>query len=53
MRNDELSLLQELVGHADAFAQQSAGVAAQIEDQSLEVAELIERVGELHARWSR
>ena len=45
MRNDELSLLQELVGHANAFAQQSAGIAAQIENQSLQIAELIERFG--------
>ena len=37
MRNDELSLLQKLVGHADAFTQQSAGILAQIEDQTLQM----------------
>ena len=35
--------LQELVGDADAFAQQPAGIASQVEDQSLQIAERIER----------
>src|SRR5579872_427650 len=43
MRDDQLSLLEELVGDTDAFAQQAAGIAAQIKDQALEIAEGIER----------
>src|SRR5437762_3558419 len=46
MRDDDLSLLEELVGDADAFTEQAAGVAAEVEDQSLEIAEGIERVGD-------
>ncbi len=42
VRDDELSLLQELVGHAYAFTEQSAGILAKIEDQTLEIAHLIE-----------
>src|ERR1700733_7147091 len=42
MRNDELVFLQELVGHTHAFAQQAAGIAAQIKNQTLEIAKLIE-----------
>ena len=42
--NDHLSLAQELVGYAHAFAQQAAGILAQVENQSLEVAHLIQRV---------
>src|SRR5580692_9088139 len=45
VRDDELSLLQELVGDADALTEQTARIAAQVEDESLEVAEGIERVG--------
>ena len=45
MRNDQLSLTQELVSNADAFVEQAAGILPQIEDQSLQVAHLIERVG--------
>src|ERR1700691_2772471 len=42
MRNDELVFLQELVGHAHTFAQQAAGITAQIKNQTLEFAELIQ-----------
>src|SRR5690348_11090338 len=45
MRDDELSLLEELVGDADAFAQQSTRIATQIELQALQVAEGIKRLG--------
>ena len=37
MRNDGLSLLQELVGHCHAFVQQPARVAAEVEDQAVNV----------------
>ena len=42
MRNDELVFLQELVGYAHAFAEQAAGIAPQIENQTLEIAKLIQ-----------
>src|SRR5271167_287236 len=45
--NNDLSLLQELVGHADAFAQQSAGILPQVEDQAVEVTHLIKRLPQL------
>ena len=38
MRNDKLTLLQELVGDAHAFTQQAAGITPQIENQSLQIA---------------
>ena len=44
VRNDQLALLQELVGHADAFAEQAAGILPQIEDQALQIAHLVERL---------
>ena len=50
MRNDDLSLLQELVGHAHAFAQQSAGILAQVEDEPVNVAQLIQRVAHFFFR---
>ena len=37
MRNDQLILVQEHVGNRHGFIQQAAGIAAQIENQSLEV----------------
>src|ERR1700722_3026569 len=46
MGNDELTPLQELVSHAYAFAQQAAGIAAQIENQAFQIAEPIQRVGD-------
>ena len=45
VRNDELIFLQELVGHAHAFTQQAAGITAQIENQALEIAKLIQSSG--------
>jgi hypothetical protein len=44
--NDGLPFLQELVGHRDAFVEQAAGVAAQIEDQAVDVvlAQLLQSV---------
>src|SRR6185369_1465199 len=50
MRDDDCTLLEELVRDADAFAQQPARVPAQVEDQTLEVAELIERLLDLGLR---
>ena len=47
MGNDQLTPLQEFVRHANAFAEQASGIAAQIEDQALQIAELIKRVGDL------
>ena len=44
MRNDQLSLMQELVRHAHAFVEQAAGILPQIKNQSLQVAHLVERV---------
>jgi hypothetical protein len=40
VRNDQLSLMQELVGHAHAIIEQPAGILSQDEDQSLELAGL-------------
>ena len=42
VRDDDLALLEELVGHANALAQQAAGILAQVEDEALEVAHLFE-----------
>ena len=33
VRNDERAFAQEFVGHADAFAEQSTGILAEIEDE--------------------
>ena len=46
MRNDQLALLQEFVGNAHAFAQQSAGILAQVQNQPFQIAELVERIGD-------
>src|SRR5579872_6368406 len=43
MRNDQLALLEKLVGNSNTFTQQPARISAQIEDQSLEIAKLIQR----------
>ena len=37
MRHDQLALLQEVIGHGDAFVQQSAGIVAQVEHQALNI----------------
>src|SRR5215472_9545958 len=44
MRDDDLSLLQELVRDSYAFIQQPARVLAKIENQSLDVSQLLQRV---------
>src|SRR3954470_2969567 len=44
MRNDQSSLMQELVGYANAFIKQAARILPQIENQSLQIAHLIQRV---------
>src|ERR1700722_12020360 len=45
MRDDQLSLLQELVSNADTFTEQAAGILADIEDQTFKVSHLIECFG--------
>ena len=47
MRHNDLSLLQELVRHANAFTQQTAGILAQIKDQSLQLALLLQLIQRL------
>ena len=37
MRNDQLILVQEHVGNRDRFIQQTAGIAAQVEHQAIEL----------------
>src|ERR1700680_4226484 len=44
MRDDDLSLLKKFVSYAHAFAEQSAGIAAEIENQALKVAEFVQRL---------
>ena len=44
MRNDELPFVQKLVGNAHTFVQQSPGILAKIQNQSLQFALLIERI---------
>src|ERR1700694_5167309 len=46
MGNDELSFAQELVGHANAFVKQAAGILSKIEYQTFEIPHLIEGVGD-------
>ena len=45
MRNDQLTLLQELVGNAHAFVEQAARILPQVENQALQIAHLVERFG--------
>ena len=33
--DDDLALLEELVGHVDGFVEEAAGVAAEVEDEAL------------------
>ena len=44
VRDDDLPLLQEFVGHAYTFIQQSARIAAQIKDQAFQIAKALQRV---------
>src|SRR3984893_10582627 len=43
--NDQLPLAQKLVRHTHTFIEQATGILSQIEDQSLEIPHLVERVG--------
>src|SRR5579872_523116 len=43
MGNDQLALLEEFVRYSDAFTQQPAWISTQIENQTLQIAEFIER----------
>ena len=47
MRDDQLSLLQKLIRDAHALAQQSTRILPQVQHQSLQIAHLIERFGDL------
>src|SRR5678815_1885912 len=44
MRNDQLSLAQELVSHANAFTQKSAGILPEIQNQTFQISHFIERL---------
>src|SRR6185369_3157595 len=44
VRNNQLSLVQELVRHTHAFVEQTARILPQIKNQSLQVTHLVERV---------
>src|SRR5581483_4516718 len=47
MGDDDLSFTEELVSHSHPFAQQSAGVLPQIENQTFDIPEFVERVAYL------
>ena len=51
LRDDDLALLEELVAHVDGFVEQAAGVAAEVDDEAVEVVglELVERVADFAA----
>ena len=64
VRDDQLAFLQELVGHAYAFAQQAARILPEVQNQAFEVAHLIERftyfvlsrfleAGDVHVAYAR
>src|SRR5260370_38505829 len=44
VRDDDLSLLKKFVSDAYAFAEQPAGIAAEIEHHALKVAEFVQRL---------
>src|SRR5579863_6632804 len=50
MRNNYLTLFQELVGNANAFTQQAAGVATQVKNQTFQIAHFIERLRDFFFR---
>ena len=50
VRNDDRTLLEELVGDAYAFAQQAAGVLTEVEDETAYLAELVQRLGDFLLR---
>ena len=49
LRNDDLATVEKLVADGDRLHEHATGVAAEIEDESLEVAELIDCVGKFTA----
>src|SRR5437867_12906843 len=44
MRNNELSLAQELIGNSYTFIKQPAGILAKIENKTLQIAHLVQRI---------
>src|SRR5437660_1749295 len=44
MRNNELSLAQELIGNSYTFIKQPAGILTKIENKTLQIAHLIQRI---------
>ena len=48
--SDDLSAVEELVADGDRFDEHAARIAAEIEDEALQIAELIDGVGEFAAR---
>src|SRR5438270_10684634 len=50
MRDDDIALSQEFIGHAHTFAQQAARILPKVEDQSFEFAKVIERARDLFLR---
>ncbi len=51
--NDQLTLVQELVGDAHAFTQQAAGILAQVKNQSLQDRPSRPERPQLLFRWFR
>ena len=51
VRNDHVALGQQMIGHRNGFGQQTAGIAAQIEHQALQIVliQLLQRVFEFAA----
>src|SRR5438034_10453100 len=44
MRNNELSLAQELIGNSYTFIKQPTGILTKIENKTLQIAHLVERI---------
>src|SRR5207237_9682743 len=44
MRNNELSLAQELIGNSYTFIKQTAGILTKIENKTLQIAHLVQRI---------
>src|SRR5438034_10180845 len=44
MRNNELSLAQELIGNSYTFIKQPAGILTKIENKTLQIAHLVQRI---------
>ena len=47
--DDDLALLEELVRGIDGFIEEAAGVAAEIEDEAVDIAEAVERIANFAA----